>query len=449
MPGPDYSYLNILDAMRRYKSPAMANRGNPVLSRGRVSSQYRNGYYGAGQTWRNTPGKRPASQYGAGETWRSTAGRNPSRSNSSRGIPFEGGRMVRANSASQPDVSVSTSTPPQEPSVDATIPMFGRSLADYLSQAGGMNFGAEVLADIDAREKALRGQAQEGDAKLAQIYQWLMNQIASQDPQINQQYSQAQEQTRQNMRSATDAVVQGGKASDSQLAEAFVNLGIDPGNGSGNLARGRSGELGDIAQVGQANADYLTRGGVIQRNLNRENRTAAGYRGAEDRSALQRDLARFLAELETSRAEASANARSQAQEWAQRQYEADLAAFNNERQFNAGRDDEAWQREYRQAQLGLDQQRLANQVAQSQQQDAPELNAFDTIGQRLLQTQGQQRADAILRLITEQAQRTGAHTTAGAFVRTVHEAAARAGLPPAAILEAVAAAEEYWQAYRD
>lgn len=432
----DYSFLDQLEAMRRggQRAPRQISSGTP-----RPNSASRTPP--VDRRFNFSPGPRPTLRQYERPTF--TGGQQRPASDTNWSYLDQ---LDKMRNRPMPGPRVSSRGAEVEEPEGGTIPMFGKSLADYLAGVDESQFSGEMLAELDAREQALRGQASAGDAELARIYQWLMNQIGGQDAQINQQYEQAQGQTRQNMQAATNALVQGGQSTDQQLAEAFGNLGIEPGAGSGNLAAGRAGQLGDMAQRGQINADYLANTGSTQRNLNRENRTAAGYRGAEERAAMQQQLARFLAELQGERTSVRAQGRSQAQQAAQAQYEADLQNFMAERDFATKRDDEAWNRELETARLQLSQQEAAGRNRPEPAEQMP----FDQIATRLTQTQGRARTNQIMSIIAQQAQApNNQNTTPGNFARRVHDAVAKLGLPPAAALEAHAAAEQYWQAYRD
>lgn len=267
------------------------------------------------------------------------------------------------------------------------LPLFGKSLADYLAGADPSQFSADLLASIAAQESNMRNQANLGDAQIARIYAALVSQIQGQDAQIAKQYSDAQEATNANTQAAAQAMRTGTDSSGSALDSALTNLGITPGSGqgTGNLEYYSQGGTSDLAKHGQAAANYLVQMGVGQRDFNRGNATAAGYRGAEARTALQQQLLDALADLNSQRAEVNANARAQALDMAYKQYQADYGQFQDQRAFETGRDDQAFQR-------GL-------ALAQAQGSATPEMLGTEQLYSSLSQTVGSQEASNIWNII--------------------------------------------------
>lgn len=297
-----------------------------------------------------------------------------------------------------------------------SMPLFGKTLQDYLGQINGEDLVRSILDDIAAREASLRQRGKEGDENLARIYAALVSQIQGQDKDIASQYDQTRQSVNENARLAAEAMRGGTQQSQDMLARTAANLGLDTeGHGRGTLAFHGSHDLSDAVKYGQSAADYVTQLGAGQRDFNRTNATAAGFRGAEERSALARTLMQMLGGLNTERASAIAQGNMQAQNLAQQQYQSDYNQFRDQRDFSAGRDDEAWRR-------SMAEQELQAQMAAANQPQSNPL-ASERIFNQLNQQVGPAAASNIWTAIVNQSAAPGSarNLTPNNFARNVRE----------------------------
>lgn len=265
----------------------------------------------------------------------------------------------------------------QDPSMlqqEQDVPMFGKSLSDYLSEAGdGSGLISSQLAALEAERARGRGQQQKGDADIAAMYAALQNSLRGDQATTAQRYTDAQAASQASTNQANSAIQNAQQQVAQSQDQTLANLGISD---AGQQAERTQGEYhgmntGTNAIKGDANVQNLISGGQGQQNLLQSNISAAGFQGASRRADLQTELMDYLSNIGNQEATLRDNARQQAQSLAQSRYGADSDAFYREQDYRNGLDDRAYNRG-----MDADQRDLQWQQFQAEQ-DASSNQAVD------------------------------------------------------------------------
>lgn len=292
------------------------------------------------------------------------------------------------------------------------LPTFGKTLADYLKIYGdGSSLAAPVLKDIDARSAALKERGSEGDAQIASAYAQLQKSLQLAKEDEGERYKEAQAAAGENGAAAQQAIAAAREGSLKGRDTVRANLGMEdiPASDSeGYASEAGAQDISRSATSGLSQQDYLQNIGNARQDYMGSNKTAAGFAGAENQSALQRDLMDRLGMLDSEKAGVLSDAQLNAQQLAMQAYNSDYGAFTNERDFAANRDDTAWGRamdetnlysNYQQLQMDAQQraqqaqiesqtqqQKMQQQMAEQQQKNTP---AYAQTADRLRQNLGQ------------------------------------------------------------
>ena len=283
----------------------------------------------------------------------------------------------------------------------APVPTFGKTLADYLAEAGdGSSMVSGELGAIDARSQALKGQAVVSDEAIAKIYAGLQNSLSKSGEDAGARYAAAgtAAQGVQDGTAATIAAAQ--KNSESQQAAIRKNLGMEdiaPSAAQNYQAVDQSNAQSALAATGKSQQDYMQSLGSANQDFFTANNAAAGFRGAESRAGLQTDLTSRLAALQDERSSTLAEGSSRAQQLAMQRYQADYGQWSDQRNYSDGLSDKAYDRNFAERQYSDDltyrQQQMDAEYNKQQAANQPEVPAYDKIQQQLMQAMpGQQQA---------------------------------------------------------
>lgn len=268
-----------------------------------------------------------------------------------------------------------------------SLPQFGKTLQDYLDAAGdGSNLAAPLLNDIDARGNALRGRASEGEAAIGKAYKYVEDSLGKAATAAEKQYADSMATAESNTQAANDQIKAARASSGAETDAIKANLGIEGKSSAENYAAQDQADAAarNIAG-GLTQKEYMQNLGNSAQDFYRQNQSAAGFRGAESKAALNRDLLDRLGILDSEKAGVKADAMIQAQQMAQQKYAADYGAFTDNRNFQASQDDSAYNRSVQQWQMEQ-QQRQAAAGAYSDQQQQDFDNSI-TMGRLGLDTQ--------------------------------------------------------------
>lgn len=273
---------------------------------------------------------------------------------------------------------------------DEEIPMFDKSLDDYLSKYGdGSKLSEPILKAIAAREQALKEQASAGEEGIGRAYGDLNKSFTLSKEDEGARYAQAGEKAQAVGDTTQEAIAAARAASKSGRDQIRQNLGME--DVSNSLAEGYAAESGadDIsksAATNQNQQNYLQNIGNSRQDFMGSNALAATARGAEGKTALNRDLINALSTLDQERAGVMSNAQMQAQQLAQSAYQTDLSRFNTDRSFSADRDDSAWNRAYQETgmenEFNIQQQRTQSELQQAQLQQQEKMREQEVAKQK-------------------------------------------------------------------
>lgn len=287
------------------------------------------------------------------------------------------------------------------------LPVFGKSLQDYIDQYGdGGSLISGEMSGISAREAALRGQAATGDSKIAEIYAQLQNSMAQEGTDSAARYAAAGQAAQTNTAGAQANIAQARNSAAGAQAEIARNLGMTdvPASNSANQATlDAANAQSELATTGKSTVDYMASLGNAQQDFYTGNKAAAGYRGAEARSALQGDLTGRLAELQDERSQLQSQAKERALALAQAMYSADYGQFNDERGYRDSREDQGYARgqdqyqmEQEYAQQNADRAASSAEFALKNQPKAQDAPFFQQVEQSLAQAMPQETVNAAL-----------------------------------------------------
>lgn len=238
----------------------------------------------------------------------------------------------------------------QNPSMlqqEQDVPMFGKSLSDYLAEAGdGSGLISSQLAALEEERARGRGQQQKGDSDIAAMYAALQNSLRGDQTTTAQRYTDAQAASQASTDKANSAIQNAQQQVAQSQDQTLANLGISDAGQQAEKTQGEYHGLntGTNAIKGDANIQNLISGGQGQQNLLQSNITAAGFQSASRRSDLQQELMDYLSNIGNQEATLRDNARQQAQSLAQSRYGADSDAFYREQDYRNGLDDRAYNR---------------------------------------------------------------------------------------------------------
>lgn len=321
-----------------------------------------------------------------------------------------------------------------------TLPLFEKTLDDYLAEAGdGSNLAAGELSALSAREQALNARAGVSDAKIAEIYASLANSMGQAGTDAGARYQGEVAQAANNT-AATQANISAANGSAQQAQSAIAaNLGftdVAPSAAANNQAVDNAHALSGTAVSGGAQQNYMQSMGNSQQNYFAGNKAAANFRGAEERVNLQGDLSGRLAEMQQERSGIQSQARERALALAQARYEADYGRVQNERQYRDQREDLGYDRDFQMAQLEAES--AANQP------EAAELPTFARVRQGLESAMPSRSAAVALQVMAEAKNANNPRALEKAMTRDGYISA---GLSPSEAQMALQFAQEYMQGY--
>lgn len=263
-------------------------------------------------------------------------------------------------------------------SMGTEIATFGKTLEDYLSNAGsGEDLIANQLRGLDRQRDLSRGDARTGTEAVGSIYGGLEKTFDQESKEADKQYEGTQQQIQSSTDAASRNLAQALASGNSDIAKTLANLGIED---SGKQAQQTRDEYGvqnanQAAQRGNADIQNLISRGQSQQDFLQGSQAAAGFAGADAQSEIQRDLQDVLGAYGTQENQLRDNAAIQARNNAVQQYNADAEAFYAQQQAQVAaaeqamqQDNQAWERAMQAAGLNWDQTKYYDQAAREQQQ---------------------------------------------------------------------------------
>lgn len=253
---------------------------------------------------------------------------------------FSGNRAGLAKSRS----AVMPKTPEPEPE----LPSFGKTLADYLGQASQIAGSgiAEQLAALAASKQTAQSSAAAGDSKLAAMYQALQNVTGQDNSAAQARYQKAQEDSAALTAGNQAALTGANTAVRQDQDQTLANLGIAGANKNAAVTQDEAARVANSQNqaIGNAAGQNIIAGGLNQGNYGAAMGTAAQFAGASRRSELQSALQKALTDISQSEARLRDSASQQSTQLAGQMYGSDYDQWRDQRDFGAGRDDEAWRR---------------------------------------------------------------------------------------------------------
>lgn len=256
------------------------------------------------------------------------------------------------------------------------IATFGKTLEDYLSEAGsGEDLISNQLRGLDRQRKQSKGDAAEGKAAVGSIYGGLEDSFKGAGKEAKQQYKDTQAQVQSSTDAASNSLANALAAGNSDISQTLANLGIED---SGQQAQATRDEYGvqnanQAAQRGNYDIQNLISRGQSQQDFLQDSAGAAGFAGADAQSQIQRDLLDILGGYGDQENQLRDNAAMMARNNAVTQYNADAEAFYNQQQAQAQaaqgaaqQDQQAWQRAMDQAGLNWEQEKYYDQAQREQ-----------------------------------------------------------------------------------
>lgn len=337
--------------------------------------------------------------------------------------------------------------------VPGPLPEFGKSLSDYLAEAGdGSQLMGPQNALFDARQADLTKRAGLGDQALQALYAQLGNSMGQAAERESGRYAE-QADVAKARADATQGNIAASRAQASDAEKAVAaSLGLGDRSQSVSAQQGAiDGAMSQSATAarGLSQQELMQSLGNSQNDYFRGNEAAAGFRGAEARASLQGDLQSRLADISDARGSAQVSAAAEARSLAAQRYAADYGQFNDQRGYQDSRDqtayDRSWQQTQAQNEMRLGQQRIqaerdtrmSEASAKYMAEQEKRTPAYARIQQQLVATMPPERASLVMEEIAR-ARLQGADL----------ESALGGKVSPSELRMALLAANEYNSSYK-
>lgn len=296
---------------------------------------------------------------------------------------------------------------PQIPSYN--MPMYSKSLEDFMRMASQHTAGQydQMGAGLDAREAALRKNAELANTAIGGIYGDLVDNLGTSRENIGQSYDAANAQILETGEATTQGLTNAFNESQNTQADIARSLGIEDAlvglHESGNQAQKDNQFSVERANTQmQKSADEMTANRSAQMDLNTGLVDSTNMRTAEEKTLVQNDLMNYLAQLEDERASVALQQQRDNMSLAMQLYNDDYSRFsqdqqmrygmfNDQRNFELGLDDRSYQREWEQEQYygnqALQQQQMQAEAQAQGQPQAPKYSDLGSFGQFRQNTQ--------------------------------------------------------------
>ncbi len=199
--------------------------------------------------------------------------------------------------------------------------IYNQKTPDFLgdAQSDAKRIYAPVFADLTAQQKLAQKNAGSNTKQLNSMYGALASNIAGEGKQIGNRTQGAVADVRENTADTSAAVGSNFSNANKGVTDLMASLGLEAAAGE-VLPKGAETQAllqGLVANQGQGSADLAAQLGQNALNYNSAQKNIAGFEGAQNVQANQRDLSDKLAALATTRANVGSQRAGQASSLAQ------------------------------------------------------------------------------------------------------------------------------------